>query len=38
MGKGIDAFVATWKTGDVEIRQELFPYGGEFTTTAAWAY
>ena len=27
--KGKDAFVATWKDGDIEIRQELFPTGGE---------
>lgn len=28
--KGEDAFVATWKDGDVEIRQELFPTGGKW--------
>lgn len=27
--KGKDAFVTKWKDGDVEIRQELFPIGGE---------
>lgn len=26
---GKDAFVATWKDGDVQIRQELFPTGGK---------
>jgi hypothetical protein len=30
VGRGPDAFVATWKDGDVVIRQELFPYGGEY--------
>ncbi|KAK4464329.1 Alpha/Beta hydrolase protein [Cladorrhinum samala] len=25
---GTDAFVSTWKEGDVEIRQELVPWGG----------
>lgn len=27
--KGKSAFVTTWRDGDIEIRQELFPYGGE---------
>jgi len=27
--KGKDAFVVTWREGDVAVRQELFPYGGE---------
>ncbi|KAL2261162.1 hypothetical protein VTK26DRAFT_4636 [Humicola hyalothermophila] len=26
--RGKDSFVATWKDGDVVIRQELFPHGG----------
>jgi pimeloyl-ACP methyl ester carboxylesterase len=30
---GDDAFVASWSHGGIEIRQELFPYGGEFTLT-----
>ena len=29
VGKGKDGFVAEWTDGDVVIRQELFPYGGE---------
>jgi len=27
--KGKDAFLVTWREGDVVVRQELFPYGGE---------
>lgn len=26
---GTDAFVSTWREGDVEIRQELVPWGGK---------
>jgi hypothetical protein len=29
VSRGKDSFVATWAEGDVVIRQELFPYGGE---------
>lgn len=29
VGKGKDAFVAEWREGDIVIRQELYPYGGE---------
>lgn len=28
--RGKDSFVATWRDGGVEIRQELFPHGGEW--------
>lgn len=28
--RGKDSFVATWTEGDVVIRQELFPHGGEY--------
>jgi pimeloyl-ACP methyl ester carboxylesterase len=31
--KGKDAFVSTWKDGDIEIRQELFPTGGKSTSS-----
>lgn len=31
--RGKDSFVATWRDGDVEIRQELFPHGGEWCKT-----
>jgi pimeloyl-ACP methyl ester carboxylesterase len=37
--KGKDAFVATWKDKDIEIRQELFPTGGKsrtFKSFTAW--
>jgi hypothetical protein len=30
---GDDAFVASWRDGGIEIRQELFPYGGESGVT-----
>lgn len=30
---GDDAFVASWSHGGIEIRQELFPYGGESGVT-----
>lgn len=29
LGLGKDAFVTEWKEGDVTVRQELFPFGGE---------
>ncbi len=32
---GEDAFVAEWTEGDLTIRQELFPYGGEFRPVPA---
>jgi hypothetical protein len=28
--RGKDSFVATWREGDVVVRQELFPHGGLF--------
>ena len=35
VGLGKDAFVTEWKEGDVTVRQELFPFGGEFPVLVA---
>lgn len=34
--RGKHEFVTTWTDGGVEIRQELFPYGGESNMLARW--
>ena len=31
--RGKDSFMAVWREGDVVIRQELFPHGGEYSSS-----